>query len=303
MPENEIVQHRSFRKNAPTADPVSYRARKGGAESPGLPAIYLRTLLRNRWPVLGFAILGCLLGFLATLPQPPLYRARTSLDIQALNENFMNLRAVETTDKLASTSADSFLQTEVKLLESASLMNRVVALMKKTAQSEATVEDDLLTRMLSSLHLVRPKKVSRDALIDEAAKRVKVKPLGMTRLVEISCESSDRKIAAGFCNTLANQFVEQDLEVRWESAKKTGLWLTRQLDEVRAKLRESEQLVQSFAQNNRLLFNEAKESVEHDRLRLLQAQLAQAEAERVAREAQYRVGIAVAPRLASRSSR
>lgn len=108
--------------------------------------------------MLGFALLGCLLGFLATLPQPPLYRARTSLDIQALNENFMNLRAVDTTDKLASTSADSFLQTEVKLLESASLMNRVVALMKKTAQSEATVEDDLLTRMLSSLHLVRPKK-------------------------------------------------------------------------------------------------------------------------------------------------
>ena len=55
-------------------------------------------VVRRRWTsLLLAAFAGMTAAFLFTLPQTPVYRARASLEIQNLNENFLNLRDVNTT--------------------------------------------------------------------------------------------------------------------------------------------------------------------------------------------------------------
>src|SRR5258706_5097231 len=53
---------------------------------------YWSIVKRQWWAVAGLAILGSCVGFGIAMMQPPLYRASTTLDIQGLNDNFLNIR-------------------------------------------------------------------------------------------------------------------------------------------------------------------------------------------------------------------
>src|ERR1019366_3411104 len=55
---------------------------------------YWHMLRRRKGTFLLIAFLGLLAAVLITLPQTPVYQARTTLEIQNLNENFLNMRAV-----------------------------------------------------------------------------------------------------------------------------------------------------------------------------------------------------------------
>src|ERR1019366_8018985 len=63
----------------------------------GLLVEYWHMLRRRKGTFLLIAFLGLLAAVLITLPQTPVYQARTTLEIQNLNENFLNMRAVSQT--------------------------------------------------------------------------------------------------------------------------------------------------------------------------------------------------------------
>ena len=63
----------------------------------GLLVEYWHMLRRRKGTFLLIALLGLLAAVLFTLPQTPVYQARTTLEIQNLNENFLNMRAVSQT--------------------------------------------------------------------------------------------------------------------------------------------------------------------------------------------------------------
>src|SRR4051812_46752195 len=84
---------------------------------------YYRTIMRHRSLILLLAGIGVLASVLLHLTTEPVYRTRTSLDIQSLNGDFMNIRSIDPT---GATSSDTNVQTQIKLLQSDSLMERVM---------------------------------------------------------------------------------------------------------------------------------------------------------------------------------
>ena len=66
-------------------------------QGPGLLLEYWHMLRRRKGTLLLIAFLGLLASVLLTLPQTPVYQARTTLEIQNLNENFLNMRNVSPT--------------------------------------------------------------------------------------------------------------------------------------------------------------------------------------------------------------
>src|SRR5882757_8309535 len=64
---------------------------------PSLLMEYYHLLARRRGLLAMFTICGALLGLGATLGVLPVFRARTSLDIQNLNDNFMNMGEIKAT--------------------------------------------------------------------------------------------------------------------------------------------------------------------------------------------------------------
>ena len=68
-----------------------------------------------------------LAGFLVTLPQTPVYQARTSLEIQDLNQDFMNMKQVSPVTESPTYTALSDIQTQIKILQSDTLAERTMS--------------------------------------------------------------------------------------------------------------------------------------------------------------------------------
>src|SRR3989454_3513704 len=58
---------------------------------------YWQMIRRHKLPVVLATVLGLATGFLLTLPEPRIYQARTTLEIQGLNDDFLNMKNVSPT--------------------------------------------------------------------------------------------------------------------------------------------------------------------------------------------------------------
>ena len=87
--------------------------------------IIVRTLYRRKTTLCCLAGLGMLAAALFSAVQPRLYRSQASIQIQGVNENFLNLRDVFPT---AAPSADNavYVQTQAEMLQQDSLLELVV---------------------------------------------------------------------------------------------------------------------------------------------------------------------------------
>lgn len=250
---------------------------------------YVRTISRWRVAILCCAVVGGLLSLLFNLDVLPLYQARTSLDIQSINGDFLNMRNVAPTGDGGAFSNESYVQTQIKLLQSTTLLDRTVDHLKAEPHPASLDRQDLISTLKRSLHLSHGQDLAFNDLVDDTAKRVKVKPLGITRLVEVTCDSWDARFAARFCNTLTEQFREVDLETRGTEAQKTSEWLTRQVADVRQKAEESQRKLEAATGGDGLALSQSSNSIGEDRLRQLQGELVRAQAERMQRESQSRI--------------
>jgi len=246
---------------------------------------YWRLLVRNRAILLLAAGIGAVVGLLATLPQTPMYRASTNIEIQPPNQDFMNQRQM---DPMQSTySSDTFLETQAALLGSRGLVTRVIDKLELTTNSGALVHEswvDGLRRTVTGAEETTP---DQNQLASAALNSLRVKTKQGTQIVEVSFDSADPMFAANFVNKMADEFIEQSIESRWEQSQRTGDWLSRQMEQVKIKLEKSEDELQQYARSAGLMFMRDEGSVDESKLRGMQDELLQATAERVKLQSRY----------------
>ena len=120
-----------------------------------------------------------------------------------------------------------------------------------------------------------------------AAQSESIRPITGTRVIEITVDSTRPGVAATFANTLVNEFIEQNIETRWQSSMRTGEWLSHQLDEMRVKIEISEGRLQEYAKSAGLVFTSDKSSLGEQQLREMQQARSAAEAERIAKQSRF----------------
>jgi len=259
----------------------------GNEQSGGLLE-YWRILRRHKGTVILAAFLGVLAAVLFTLPQTPVYQGRTTLEIQDLNQEFMNLKQVSPVNEDSGTNALSDIQTQIKILQSDLLADRTMAKLKIATPAGLKPQESRVTMWRRTLNLPEPAAVpAREAMLKACAKSLKVRVAGQTRIIELLADSTDPKIAAAFANTLASEYIDQNIEARWQMSQRTGDWLGRQLEDMRIKLERSEDGLQAYARQNSLLFTGDKQNVSEEKLRQLQSELSKAEADRVGVQSRY----------------
>jgi succinoglycan biosynthesis transport protein ExoP len=256
---------------------------------------YFRTFGRHRKLILMCGLIGVIISFFINIHSLSLYRTRTSLDIRSLNSDFMGIRSVATTGDNTAAEADTNLQTQIKLLQSDSLLRETSENILQEPHPQFIERDDILSRLGRALHIMNSKPISYSKLVEDAARRVNVKPLGLTRLVEITCDSWNADFSAKFCNTLTSTFEAQDLQTRATEAQKTSAWLTRQVADVRQRAEESQKKLEASVGGNGLMLSQTSTTVGENRLRSLQDELVKAQADRMAKEAQARIALAASP--------
>lgn len=250
---------------------------------------YLRIVSRRKSIVVIAGFVGALAGLLIALPQAATYRADTAVEIQAPNEDFLYARDVNPVSASNSSYPEMDLMTQVRLLQARPLLERVVKKLDSRTDLHPVAPQSRFTQWQKVLHIPQPPAPTRLDLIRDATGGVRVRASPTSRIVEISCESTDPKVAAAFANTMASEFIDQSLEARWESAQHTGEWMGRQLDELKVKLEKAEDELQRYAKSMNLVFSGDKENtnIAEDKLRQLQTDLEKAETERIAKQSQF----------------
>ena len=264
---------------------------------------YWKIVVRHKGTVIMLLFLGGVVGFFSAIPQTPIYRARATVEVQGLNQDFLNLKEVTPTSTGISLDPSADILTQVKLLESQSLRERTVSKLK-SKPSNLSVRGLGGSRLLAWEQILKrqnPQSLSWEDAIGMAAGSLAVRASGTTRIMDVAADSADPGAAASFVNALINEFIEQDLEGRLTSSELTNQWLTRQLDDLKIKLEKSEDQLQGYASGVGLQMtgggdgkDDHAENVANSRLRALQTELLAAHAERVKAQSKYEL-VSAAP--------
>jgi capsular exopolysaccharide synthesis family protein len=253
---------------------------------------YGQIIFRNKWKVLLLAALGAGIGYLAVLPQTPVYRASSSLEVLEVNNSFLNLKNLDPT--IENYSLETRIHTEMKMLQAKSLVRQVQEkVLESTAPMQVNGPDPVSTFFTKiGLPSMRSQPTRLEA-VQMAASSLQVRNQDLTRILEISCESTDPRTAAEFANILTQFYMDTTVEGRLDNAQRTRVWLDQQIEEIRQRLESSNTQLVAYAQREGLTLG--TESA--DKLRKLQELLSTAEAEAVRKGVDYRTAKEADPNL------
>ena len=270
-------------------------------EVPGLLE-YWRAIQKRRATILTTLFVVFAIGLFATLKQKPVYKARALIEIQKENPDIPTLQELFQVENIS----DTYLETQYRILKSENLARRVIFQLGLEKISEfgkpAAAAAPASASQQQKAPAVQEFSVRRDSprnadtnneVLKKFQEKLDVEPLKRSRLVEVTFESNDPKLAAQVVNTLASAYIDQNLEARWDASQKASEWLSQQLQDMKAHLEKSEDELQKYARDNGLLFLETDkgttENIVAQRLRQLQEELTKAQSDRFTSESLYRL--------------
>ncbi|PYT83867.1 MAG: hypothetical protein DMG40_02255 [Acidobacteria bacterium] len=257
-------------------------------------------ILRKRLPtILIVFFLVFTVGLIATLKEKPIYRAQLLLEIQKENPDIPTIKDLYELESVS----DSYLKTQYSILASESVARQVIDQLHLDTLPEFNRPKwwqfgkrlSLPRKQTFALDPVRPGQDPEvyQRVLERFQGRLTVDPVSRSRLVNVRFDSNDAQLSARIVNTLAEDYIDQNLDSRWKATQKATDWLSQQLVGVKAKLEKSEEQLQDYAQRNGLVFLETdkgtSENVANERLQQLQEELTKTQAERYEKEAVYRL--------------
>jgi capsular exopolysaccharide synthesis family protein len=254
---------------------------------------YWLVILKRRWVVFTCLLVVFFTVAIGTLKQKPVYQGSVLIEINPEQPNVLNFKEVL---QVSAVDIDSYRETQYKVLQSRTLAERVVQALHLYKNPEF-----YKNRYLLGLIQTNPEQIpaaddpgppdTYAAYYRNSVKRfidvVDVSPVRRSNLVEVSFYSEDPKLAARIANQLAADYIEQNLQVKWDETVKASEWLQGQLVGLKGKLEKSEDALQAYAQANSILFVEEKKNLVNERLAQLQEAYTKAQAERFQKESAY----------------
>src|SRR5260370_29262657 len=261
--------------------------------------VYWKVIRKRRWTVLtAFTVLfGVVL--VGTLKQKPIYRAKALLEIEKENPSLVTPQELFQLDEVS----DAYLETEYKVLGSEDLAERVITQLGLDQVAEFRPQRRewpwITNRGSSARRLPADASISggnpsiQESVVARFEDRLDIKPIRRSRAVELSFDSEDPILAARVLNTLTSNYIDKNLEARWDAAQKASEWLSQQMLDLKEKLEKSQDDLQKYAAENNLLYLETgqgnSENVVNQSLRELQEELTKTQSARYEKESLYRL--------------
>jgi polysaccharide biosynthesis transport protein len=208
------------------------------------------TIIRANLLIISIIIASALaLAIIATMLQTPLYTAETTLQINDQSAQILGKQDDISQDPVISAAdTERFLQTQVDILKSRALIERVSQKLRLVGNA----------RFYDAMGMRQPDgDLDRSALEDitlRALDRARDVSLPRnSRLVTVSFTSAQPELAARMANTMATEFIQANLQRRFESSAYARDFISGQLSEARAKLERSERELNAYARQAGLI--------------------------------------------------
>jgi len=197
-----------------------------------------RTLYRRKATLLWIGCFGVVVATLISVAQPRVYQSQAAIQIQGVNENFLNLRDIYPT---AAPSTDNavYVQTQAEMLQQDALIEQVVRKLHLNERPDFRSGSSLWDKFRPAGGVPWLGQVEWTA-VEELKKNLQVTPVRGSSIIRVVCNARDPQLAADIANTLAQTFIEQGIEARQRAAQQTRASLSLELEQLRKKLLRSE---------------------------------------------------------------
>lgn len=259
---------------------------------------YWKVILKRKWTILSFTFIVLIATGVMTFTTKPLYRATATIQINRENPQIVDFKEIFS----ANTADWDYYQTQYKILESRSLARRTIHALNLSENPEflpgpQTAYQKWKGKVLTSISglFATPKEKASPGetkkeilLVNQFLARLKIEPIRNSMLVKIHFDSGYPELSALAANTLATNYIQQNLELRFITTEKAKEWLTNQLQDLKGKVERADEDLQIFGSKHDIISLEESENVTMQRLTELNEALTKAESDRIAKEAAYR---------------
>ncbi|MGQ9800354.1 MAG: GumC family protein [Candidatus Saccharicenans sp.] len=236
---------------------------------------YIDIFYRRRWTVISLVLIAAALSLIISFVTRPVYKARGTVMI----EKEPNILSFEDIFQIE-TFRDDYFQTQYKLLQSRSLADRTIERLKLWEKKEFSGGKNVTAEDLKN-------PVFRQKLVDKFLGRLEVKPIRMTRLVEVAFKAHDPVLASDCVNALFDSFVDMNIEAKYETTEQATEFLSEQIAELKKEISQKEQELQNYGQAKDIVLLSDKETTMLDKISELNKALTEAQIERVSKESYY----------------
>lgn len=233
---------------------------------------------------------GCILGFIITQFQHPVFRAEASIELWNINPDFLHLRRAKPISNASEGPADLQIdmETQIEVIRSAGVMEKTI---------ESAAESDLPEKWqpvqprwaMPVRNPARP--ASPRESFKAAADSVYIRRMGQTRLILLEGDGSNPVFAADFINSLIREYIRQNIAAREQLNQEAEDLTHNQVAAMRLKITQAEISLEEYAKAHHLIYGSDQQNLSDDQLKQMQADLLQARTELAARDAERQVAV------------
>jgi polysaccharide biosynthesis transport protein len=245
-----------------------------------------------------------------TYSKIPLYRASARVLIQ--DERTTAVSNLSANDPIFWQDSEQYYNTQYSILRSRGLAKRVVqrlklqnhplfngtapqsrgplSLVRETRQALGKSVRGLFSRGTTETPTEKPpvdESALESSLISQFLGGVEINPEKQTRLVEVAYVSPSPEFAALAATTLAEEYAQQNIDLRLETINKNLLWLTDEVVKQEKKVTEAETAMARYREQQNALSLEDRQNIVVARLNTLNDTATRARTARLQKEASY----------------
>jgi len=245
---------------------------------------YLIILRKHQWLILFFLLMVVSIVTIATVRMQPIYQATTRVEIDRENANAIHFSDSDSYDMFM--DLEDYIETQSKILTSETLAMKTIRSMGLENFPQFGGDP---------IHPIKPAPPGSEASLERPRALsiflggLTVKRVPNTRLLDVTFETTDPKLAARIVNAHLNNFIEENFRSRFEAANQASTWLATQLNELQIKVEKSEDARLAYERENQIWTVDEKNDISSSKLAELNKAVTDAQADRIAKEAVYQL--------------
>ena len=213
--------------------------------------------LRRQYQVIGFAVaIMVAIGFVYLLTTPSSYTATAMMLIDTKKVQLFQQQSMVSELPVDAGSIES----QVEILKSENIALAVIKRLNLTEDPEfVSPSGGLIGRLLSivtepfATHEQRSEFELSRAAISTFNSRLNIRRVGLTFVIVVSFRSLNPGRAAEIANAVAEAYIDDQLEAKYESARRAGTWLQARLRDLREQASTAERAVVAFKAKNEMV--------------------------------------------------
>src|SRR3984957_15060499 len=242
---------------------------------------YLLILRKHQWLIVSFMLAVVTIVSIATFRMQPVYVATTRIELGRENANILPFQGTDSYDYMI--DLENYIETQSKILTSETLALQTIRTGVLTGQPQFQ-NSDPSSEAIATGSLANQKRPPELAAFLGS---LGVRRVPNSRLMDISFEATSPELAAQVVNAHIRNYIDQNRRSHYDATTAATTWLTDQLDELKIKVKNSEDARLDYERKNQIWELDDKQNLTTQRLSEISRQLIEAQGDRMRKQSLF----------------